>query len=88
MELPANGVVEGGRVFPEDSEEESSVAKGGILVLIGRSDDSLGTGSEGVLTLDGIEEEGQPIPSREHRSPVVLRGGNSVTTDPLVSRGD
>lgn len=57
-------------------------------MLIGRSDDSALTENEGVLSFNGIEEEEQPIPSREHRSSVVLGGGGSVTTGPLLSGGD
>ena len=64
------------------------MAKLGRLVLIGKFDDSLLTGGERVPLFNGIEEEGQPIPSREHRSPVVLGGGGSVSTGPLLSGGD
>lgn len=52
--------------------------EGGILELIGGIDSEgpLLTGGDWVKTLlAGIEEEGHPMPSRAHRSPVVLGEG-------------
>ena len=59
---------------------EGSVVKGGKLVLIDSRVDSGGsllTGgrAETGSLLAGIEEEGQPMPSRRQESPVVLGGG-------------
>ena len=56
------------------------------VVLVGSRADSGGSRlAEGgwvetVPLLTGVDEGGQPIPSRRHESPVVLGGGGRVET--------
>jgi hypothetical protein len=64
-----------------DPELGGRTVEGGTLELVGGIDSGgpLLTGGDWVETLlAGIEEGGQPIPNREHRSPVVLGGGGWV----------
>ena len=57
------------------------VDSGGSLLAGGRR---VETGP--VLT--GVEERRHPMPERTHKSPVVLRGGVSVSNELVLSRGD